>query len=432
MIKNFLLLFCLLFSLFFKTFFNSGPTITTSIPAIIKAGSEFIVEIEINKGNIEGFAKLQQELPEGYTATAIENKGASFTFSEQKVKFIWISLPSEEKFTLSYKVKCDGNIGETKQISGSFNYLFENDKKVYQIPPVTVNYNGQEPIISNLTANNSQEKGIPTETLPVTTINEDLFSEVNCSRNIDYSAVPSGEFTVEITIKKDDLTGFAKLQETLPRGLTATAIETKNASFTFSDQKVKFVWMSLPPQKEFKVSYRVKVSADTKGTLFFNGEFSYLEKDGETRKCILPQDAVNIDPSASEPLAEQPKKQEPKVTPKQAPANKEPIKPSTGIPAPQPSGVVYRVQIAAGPNVVGQPYFHKKYGFKEPVYVELHQGLNKYTTGGFEIYKSARDNRENINANYPFDTGPFVTAYNNGQRITVQEALMITNQQWVK
>ena len=55
----------------------------------------------------------------------------------------------------------------------------------------------------------------------------------------------------------------------------------------------------------------------------------------------------------------------------------------------------------------------------------------KYTTGDFLAYKQARDGREEIKSNYTFP-GPFVVAYNNGERITVQEALMISNQKWVK
>ena len=62
--------------------------------------------------------------------------------------------------------------------------------------------------------------------------------------------------------------------------------------------------------------------------------------------------------------------------------------------------------------------------------IENHEGWVKYTTGEFNEYKTARNKREALfKHKFP---GPFVTAYNNGERITVQEALMTSKQDWVQ
>ena len=96
-------------------------------------------------------------------------------------------------------------------------------------------------------------------------------------------------------------------------------------------------------------------------------------------------------------------------------------------------GISYRVQISASHKQVNaNTHFNSAYKFsEEKVYVENHEGWIKYVVGSHDIYKSARDRRNQLTANYTFP-GPFVTAYNEGERVTVQEALMISNQKWLK
>ena len=62
--------------------------------------------------------------------------------------------------------------------------------------------------------------------------------------------------------------------------------------------------------------------------------------------------------------------------------------------------------------------------------MEFHEGWKKYIVGKYGQYKEARDYRETIRSKGI--ENPFVTAYNSGKRITVQEALMVSNQQWVR
>jgi septal ring-binding cell division protein DamX len=95
------------------------------------------------------------------------------------------------------------------------------------------------------------------------------------------------------------------------------------------------------------------------------------------------------------------------------------------------NSVNYRVQICALKKQVNINYFVNNHQIKEPIYANMHQGWHKYTVGKFMIYKGARNYREIIKDQHKIE-GPFVTAYNNGTRITVQEALMISKDQWVQ
>jgi hypothetical protein len=94
------------------------------------------------------------------------------------------------------------------------------------------------------------------------------------------------------------------------------------------------------------------------------------------------------------------------------------------------SGLVFKVQVCATHRTVDANYIKTNYKLPEEVMQEMHEGWFKYTVGGYAKYIEARNKREDlVSYNLP---GPFVTAYNNGNRITVQEALMIDKQQWVK
>jgi hypothetical protein len=92
--------------------------------------------------------------------------------------------------------------------------------------------------------------------------------------------------------------------------------------------------------------------------------------------------------------------------------------------------VSYRVQICATRKVVDKQYFVKNNSVSEVIYADMHDGWHKFTVGAFDEYGNARNHRESVKESNKI-TGPFVTAYNAGNRITVQEAIMISKQQWI-
>ena len=80
---------------------------------------------------------------------------------------------------------------------------------------------------------------------------------MTCTRKITASG--DKEYTVEMTVNRGSISGFAKLLETIPAGYSASAMQSNGASFNFADQKVKMVWVNLPDDAEFKCLIRFQV-----------------------------------------------------------------------------------------------------------------------------------------------------------------------------
>lgn len=484
MLKYAALLFNTLALLIYQFFFADGITVTQNVPSKAKPDSEFTVELTINKGTIGGFAKLQQELPEGFTAIQDENNGASFTFTNQAVKFIWMSLPSDKEFKIKYKVKVAAGINGDKSIAGKFSYVSDNVKQSIDIAPatITIGEKASEPVATNtntvtttepVTTNTSTvtttepvttntntvtttepvttNTNTVTTTEPVTTnttepvktpVTNTEASSVTCVRTAPSSA--TGDFIVEIAVNKGNVTGFAKLMETLPAGFTATAGESQSASFSFdaTTQKVKFVWVSMPSQTEFKISYKVAVASGISGSQNIDGVFSYIEND-ETKKFVLPISTITIGGGAIAATTNTVTTTEPVTTNTNTVTTTEPVTTNTTattattntvsatntIPAVQ-GNVNYKVQIMALNKAVDASSLASRYNINSTVNTEMADGFTKYTVGSHSDYKAARDAREDIRKKGVI--GPFVTAYNSGKRITVQEALMITSQKWYR
>lgn len=434
-------------------------SIDHSLPSAMEPGSSKTVTVEIDKGKVQGFAKYQINIPEGLSVEMIEGKGASFTFNNGKAKFIWMALPESKKFEISYKLSAAENASGQKKITARFSYIEDNQRRNYDEPEHVLSI-GAEPVADQPSEESSTEEDTAataeeevTEKEPTPEPTADLTRTITASNN--------DRLTVEVKIRYSNIEGFARLEENLPEGYTAIDLKSSGAVFNLEEPMVKYLWSSLPDGDSLMVSYRLLPMIDNPQTpVELDGSFSFL-KNGETvsvevggegiSDALLAEEQEPAEEETTEPkeeeqkaeeddqakaeteetLAEQPEKQEEK------PQEEKKKRTQTGeagnmiVDVPDPDkGVNYRVQIAAGKNNVPVTDFKKRHQFFEAVYLENINTWFKYTTGSHGIYKEARDDRERITDRYDSFKGPFVAAYNNGERITVQEALMITEQKW--
>lgn len=443
--------------------FPGNVSVKLDVPSEVQAGSEFDVKITFNKGNLEGFSRFQQTIPAGLTASSGISSSADFSFSDKRVRLIWLRIPSNNEITVSYRVKIDERLKGTFMLDGKFSYIENNERKSVDIDPVAITILPSSTVDPSLIVD---IKDFEKMSMPYPGITSSDMANIACIRQTPYAG-GKGDYIVKVLVSKESTRRFAKIEEDIPEGFTAVALDTRDAIFTFKEQKVKFLWMNLPAEPFFTVSYRLIPKNQAKLPVpAVQGAFSYLIddktvsvdivesglavadvnqnnlKDFIARALAEPAPVVaqvkTDEPVAAEPQALVPEQQQtaktdiekPVVTKPQT-VRKSPVVNKTGaadLLSPE-QGVYYRIQLAAGHKTVNIERYFRKMNLEKEVRQEDHDGWRKYSVGSFNVYKEARDYRVHIWNTTPVKDA-FITAYNSGKRITVQEALMITEQKW--
>lgn len=442
---KYLLLLINMFVLFILNTIFSDIAINMSAPGQVEAGNEILVEISLDKSDFDSFARFQQEIPAGLKPIPINTANADFSFKDQKVKFIWLKLPNEQKINISYKLVVDQRLKGNFNLNGTFSYIANNERKSVSVSPQNITITPSSAIDQKLIVDINDFKNL---VAPAIKTGSDI-NQVKCIRQIPYVAdQTSGEYIINLLVNKGNKEKFAKIQENIPEGFTAVGVESKDAIFTFKDKTVKLLWMNLPADPYFVVSYKLVPEAGNTEKPNLDGSFSYIENDNTLSIDILEQD-INLTntskenlmaimsvstESVSEPTSIiQPQDYSGKVKIEIAESALKAMRSDTKLTnmlEPE-SGIYYRVQIAAGHRPINMNRYFKKYNLDKEVRTEFHEGWRKYSVGSFDIYRSARDYRVHIWNTTSIDDA-FVSAYNDGKRITVQEALMITNHEWYR
>lgn len=443
MIKHLLLLVNMFVLLVLNIIF-SDVSIEMNAPGQIEAGNEIYVEITLNKSDFDSFARFQQEIPAGLNPIPVNTANADFSFKDQKIKFIWLKLPSEQKITISYKLQVDQRLKGTFNLNGIFSYIANNERKTVEVEPKYIVINPSSTIDPKLIVDIQDFKNLVTPNQKT----ESGIEQIKCIRQIPYLAQGSSEYIVNVLVNKGKEEKFAKIQELVPEGYSAKAVESKDAIFTFKDQTVKLLWMNLPVDPYFVVSYKLVPNEGITEKPKMEGSFSYIEDDNTISIHIVEKD-VNLENSSAENLLAvlnsseemisepsdyvQPQNYSGKVKIEIAESALKLLRNDTKLTSmlePE-SGIYYRVQIAAGHRPINMNRYFQKYNLDKEVRTEFHEGWRKYSVGSFYVYKAARDYRVHIWNTTTIDDA-FVSAYNEGKRITVQEALMITNHEWYR
>lgn len=461
MAKSIILLLNLIGVIIFELFYGEVVTVKQDFPTNMEINVTDTIVVTISKNELNGFAKLQQDIPNGFNIEVVDSKGGTFSFKDNILKIIWIALPSEKEFQISYAITPTEGVDKTVTFAGKFSYIEENERQNIDFGPSSVTIVATDATLAEDSEVTKAEKNANKKSAKQNKPKSELVAEGDdylVYREIAQLQDETNKFRVTLIIEKNEINSFGKIEETIPSGFVATEENSNEGFFSFKGNQVKLLWMALPFGESVTASYLIEATSEISGEPEIFGKFSFL-KDEETYATNLSASKINtnnlteIIPTeeiAEEIATETPlekviddAKEEvamieseeiveaPIETPKPEIKEEKLVSNITNIPSPE-TGISYKVQIAAGHKEVAANYFAKVHAINEPVATEFHEGWRKYTVGKFPIYKAARDKRNEIWAANNKISDAFVTAYNQGNRITVQEALMISKQQWFK
>lgn len=426
---------------------NQDVSLIIMAPAQAEAGTTVDVEIELYKGDLTGFARFQQELPYGVTASPVYPADMNFAFEDNALKMIWLNLPEDDIITIRYQIHINERLKGELQLGGTFSYIENNQRMSAETSGTMLAVNPSPRVEDRFIVDISEAN----EKLLSPAPSADPAGNIVAIRQ---DPVPDNDlgYIVHILVNKEERNHFAKIEEYIPEGYTATEIESQGGIFSFSDQKARIIWRNLPQESNFIVSYRLLPDNDAYGEPELSGDFSFMHNEITSSRRIIQKDAdltALSENEISQMITSLPRQAliattvtSPVVRPSLA-EKPSAIDPSTadrpviraGIPVNNPleaeSGVYYRVQIAAGHRPVDVDRYFGRLNVSDDVRTEIHEGWIKYSIGSHYDYRSARDYRIHIWNTTPIDDA-FVSAYNDGLRITVQEALMIANHQWYR
>jgi len=352
---------------------NAGLVEEHDLPQSLAIGESFTASWNIDINQTSGFARFQLEFPNGISVNPLQVDQASFSFQDGKAKFIWIEIPQQKTLHLELQITATEDF-EGGIVTQWFSFIENGSRKDVEFEP--------HPI-----ARANKERTIPP-----------IFDSESLEVRRSWKRDENGNAgTMQLVIRGFEPGQFLKIKELVPAEASITPMLDGEADIRDRfESELVYIWQSAPETTEIRVSYTVQNESASE----IHGVISAVVQSQAIERLIPTIESHQTAPSN--------------------PASTAQVE----------HDIAFRVQLLATHEDASVTRIKRAYAYPGEVRHELHGDWNKYTTGYFLEYSDARDKRVELRAHHSFP-GPFVTAYRGDDRITVQEALLISHQTWI-
>tara|TARA_B100000767_G_scaffold275668_1_gene314171 strand:- start:271 stop:1473 length:1203 start_codon:yes stop_codon:yes gene_type:complete len=362
-------------------------------------GIETPYSVRIQSEEINGLVQLEFNIPKGLNMLVVNSQNSKVSYHTNSLSLLWDNLEEEEiNVELVFTSNLDFEQGE---IAPTLSYLKNGDRIDAELDKTT---------ISDVSVTTYLDQSAQQDT--------NQTSGVSCLRQLTDEG--DGVTRIDLVIDGEGFDGFLKITEETPNNCIVEIIDSELSLSQIENGILNFIWFDAKSPLPITVTYKLlgcshKSTHNIKGKIdyaFGNSSFSHdithYITDFQNNEVMLDLDQITGNISTEK-------------------VNNTRLN-NALIPD---KGVSYRVQLMAGHTDVSESWITHRYNFNRMPDTEMHEGWVKYTTGSYDDYQLARNERESINKVYPFPE-PFVTAYYLGERITVGEALIISQQDWIQ
>jgi hypothetical protein len=145
-----------------------------TLPSVIAPNTELAFDVKITKGAVANFAKYQIDVPNGVTLSEVNTGTGSFSFENNRGKIIWVNIPSEAEFVLTFKLN-SGTASGSGTFNQKFYFLEGGSKKEVEAAPITVNFGGADAAVAATPlANNGPTSSEPVNPPPTQVVTEKI------------------------------------------------------------------------------------------------------------------------------------------------------------------------------------------------------------------------------------------------------------------
>ena len=333
-------------------------SIAANIPSSLRPYDTSDVTLRISKGNIEGAAKIQQTIPQGFEVKELLSGGGKFDFTNQIMSISWAELPEKEVIDITYRLTSNNASISEHSIPGIMFYRqdevdqIRQFKKSIEIKP--------EAIIAEVNNNNDN------------------------NNNITESPIVSGTPAKTDSLNKGDLVYRVQVYAVYGGTTSANLLQKRlnldyNVEQTYDGNYAKYTSGEFATYDE-AAAYKKKLRSSTVPGAFVVGYY-------EGARINNIQKAISIE------KGEQPSQLS-----------------SSNI----PMGLIYRIQIAASSKNISVSELKNSKGVTDDVVQISHNGLYKYEIGNYTNYEEAKVKLAKIRTTV-YDA--FIVKYKDGKRI---------------
>ena len=229
----------------------------------------------------------------------------------------------------------------------------------------------------------------------------------------------------EVTLDIDHVQSgsFVKWTEYIPEGCVCEVTNASGASLRATSNAQIFLWFRTEGEQGQRPSYRL-TCAQSMASWTFDGELEVAFGTETKTSHIAEVEWVETVATLNENME---LNQAPDV---ESVASAVVHRDAAAADKPASNDVRFWVQMLANHKDLSPSEFAEATGFSGDFTIYRHEGWHKYLTSEKTTYADARDFRSHA-WEHTLATDAFVTASLEGERIPVQEALLLLNQNWI-